>query len=865
MEIDEFFKYRSELLTEAQDETGFFSASGFLNTILPAILDSKLIESEDYNEAFYSFPDSSLRLLGYSVNESGERLILYLVNEETLTEKNTDNLRVSQKAVYEMQFNKAQKFVLSAIKGDLSNELQETDGVNFLVNQLSSDAGLDEFDMVEFFLITATATVETRGTEMLSKQILFEEDSVKVRFKRDKLKMEKNIGLVKQVVDLNFLYSIHVSQGNRIPLLVEFEKKYHQKIEAIKAADERFFESYLCVLSGSLLADLYKDSGSRMLEKNVRSFLSFTKNSVNSGIKKTIREEPEKFLAYNNGLTITATGKEIKEENGKFFITSLTDFQIVNGGQTTATIFFSRKEGLDVGGIKIMAKINIAKQATEDELDELIANISTNSNAQNRVSKVDLKARSKAMVKLKSLSGSVLTPKGQRWFFERAKGELATMIRRSGSKDALKKYPKERQFTKEDLAKYYTAWGDSPYKVKKGGEKVFREFIEEISGEGKSKAVEIDRLFYENVIARIIMFRGMEKIYASAKIGNLRAAVIPYSISVIFNCTDGSGNERYFNFEKIWIEEKLSQNLSEYLLELMKLMNTLIKKYATSDDPSENSKTKDLWERVRECDELSCFVSSDDTKKIVKAYTMDKQEYKTRIAKYQKKEADFMLVQENIYIQNNGALFYQKLRDQYHNFTPLEKENLEKIIDSVYKHRDISMDLVEAERGIINKMIAYQPDILDAVTVNNDSIFQSTLDLIINRYNAAASDKKNIIAEFNLLKTEAEEKSIKNPAVWLEIGEQLSNGTSPTFQQVYVASSLLSGTKQAAPAGVALLPLNTELMRRMIEWAGIKKALTNGELNYISDYTFGLKILTPFHEANIRRHLDTLIKKGFKI
>src|SRR5690606_33822313 len=120
---------------------------------------------------------------------------------------------------------------------------------------------------------------------------------------------------------------------------------------------------------------------------------------------------------------ITASEGEILHIKGRYYLNSLKDFQIVNGGQTTATIYFTQKDGFDINKVNVMAKINIAKKTSEDELEELISNISTYSNAQSRVSKVDLRSRNPQLVKLKSLSESVLTPSGEKWFFERAKGE----------------------------------------------------------------------------------------------------------------------------------------------------------------------------------------------------------------------------------------------------------------------------------------------------------------------------------------------------------------------------------------------------------------------------------------------------------
>ena len=138
-----------------------------------------------------------------------------------------------------------------------------------------------------------------------------------------------------------------------------------------------------------ILADLYKRYSTQLLEKNVRSFLQF--KGVNRGIKQTIKDEPEKFIAFNNGLTITATEAKTSFYRKSLYLESLEDFQIVNGGQTTASIYFSNKEGLDISNVKVMAKINIAKTSKSKDLDDLISKISEYSNSQSRVSKVDLK------------------------------------------------------------------------------------------------------------------------------------------------------------------------------------------------------------------------------------------------------------------------------------------------------------------------------------------------------------------------------------------------------------------------------------------------------------------------------------------
>lgn len=381
------------------------------------------------------------------------------------------------------------------------------------------------------------------------------------------------------------------------------------------------------MLDANTISDLYRLHSSRLLEKNVRSFLQF--RGVNKGIRDTIRESPEKFIAYNNGLTITATEAIVKTHKKRQYIDSLTDFQIVNGGQTTASIYFSKNDGLDVSAVRVMAKINVVKSTDPDELEELISNISKFSNSQSRVSNVDLRSRNPKLRQLKNLSNSVTTPSGAKWFFERAKGEFNTSLRLAGRRKGAQqqKFPPARRFSKEQLAKYHTAWGDVPFMVKKGGEKVFRHFIEFISPtEEGNPGVEIDREFYEQLVAKIILFRQMEKIYGQGKnsIGQIRSAAIPYAISSLYQMTDGSSNGGKFDLEKIWRSEGLEDDLRDYLRNLLVLMNELIKKYSLSDDFGEYSKKPELWSSIKGSPEIEAFSSSNDTKIILERYTVQK-------------------------------------------------------------------------------------------------------------------------------------------------------------------------------------------------------------------------------------------------
>jgi len=623
-DIEERLDFRSNLLDDSKDEEGFITQTDLLSEVIPSLLDAKLIDSEDYNEAYLDDKSDNLKLNAYTVNASGERLQLFIIDESTIDETSKeDELLVSQKVDYENQFKRVDRIIKKAFNGQLFNSIQDSDKAKVLASKLESEEGFAEFDVIEIFLISLTVTYSNQGkTPQPRNNIHFKEDKLIRTLKNEDGTSQKEVLVQKRLIDLNFLFNVMVSQGHRETLTIDFEKTFNYSIEAIKAAENKSFASYLCVLKADVLADLYKQYSTRLLEKNVRSFLDF--KGVNKGIKETIRKEPEKFIAYNNGLTITATAVKTYEKKKKLYIESLTDFQIVNGGQTTATIYFSKKDGLDVSQVQVMAKINVAKQTSEKELEDLINNISEFSNAQSRVSKVDLRSRNPQLIKIKTLSESVLTPSSHKWFFERSKGEFSTMLRRAGSKKASvkKEFPPERKLTKEQMAKFYSAWGDQPYMVKKGGERIFRHFIEQLSPDEESGITPptIDRLYYEDIISKIILFRKMEKLHGAGKnaIGQIRSAVIPYSLSVLHQYTDKVGKP--FDMSKIWRQEGLEDDLGQFLYDLMYLMNDLIKQYSLSDDYGEYSKKPELWKSIKNCKEVEAYMSNPNSVKILEKY-----------------------------------------------------------------------------------------------------------------------------------------------------------------------------------------------------------------------------------------------------
>ena len=866
MRIQEFLNYRKDLLDTSKDDEGFVQQTQLLSQILPLMVDAKLLDSEDWNESYFLNPGENLKVNGYTVNESSERLQLFIIDEKSIEINAAEkDLQISTKSHYDNQFKRVTKFLNKAIKGSLNEEVQDADPIRPLLSQLSSTTGAEQFDVVEIFLVSATATIETRGTIPQPRRLEFEDESLAVSFTKGRERVKKDLLIIKKLIDLNFLYDVVISQGNREALIVDFQSLFNYKIEVIKAAEEENFESYLCVLPARILSDLYKRYSSRLLEKNVRSFLQF--KGANKGIRETIRISPEKFIAFNNGITITSTAKELEVINGKMFIKSLTDFQIVNGGQTTASIYFTQKDGFPIDRVKIMAKINVALDVTEEGLDDLISDISKYSNSQTKVSNVDLSSRSPQLNKLKALSDSVVTPSGRKWFFEKSRGEFNTRLRIAGSNKSRieKEYPKNYRFTKEQLGKYFTAWGEQPYIVKKGGEKVFRYFLEEITGETRGKkAVIVNRCFYEELISKVILFTELEKIYGQGKhaMGQIRSAVIPYSISIIYMFTDGAKEGKQFDLQKIWKKEKLEDDLVAFFTELMGLMNELIKNYSDSDDYGEYAKNRKLWEDISGSKEIEKFMSSKAAEKILNKYSVPIKEKKNT-----EEEVNFERIQMNIEIISKGLKFYDELKKKYSGLSTSKEKKVDKIISSIIKLEDLSEDILKVESDLMIEIRKNSPEIFDQINMTQEYLLENTLKFIILKYNQAIENGIGLKDYFKAIAKKVDDESNKYASVFNTIAINLTKGIAPSVKEVHLASHYFKSEapeknttkKEVNPE--RSITLNT--LRQMVEWDSRMKILTNGERAYLADLAYELKPLNSFHKTNAERHLKTLMNAGF--
>lgn len=399
--------------------------------------------------------------------------------------------------------------------------------------------------------------------------------------------------------DIDRLYRCVMSGKMRETIEIDFQDKFNMTIPCIENATSDKYSVYLAIISGELLAGLYDEFRDRLLEKNVRSFLQ-VKGAVNKGIRDTLRDEPEMFLAYNNGISVTAESVEIvRDENGKPSIKSIRDMQIVNGGQTTASIFNAHKDKkINADLSKVFVQMKISVITSSDDMDEIVPRISAFANTQNKVQIADFSANDPFHRRIEELSRTIWAPAQggllpQNWFYERARGQYADMLARESTTLRRKKYKEQHPlFTKTDLAKYENTWDQLPFYVSEGAQKNFRRFTIRMSQQKRKLP---DEQYYHNLIAKAIMFRRTEKLVSQQKYGGYRANIVTYTLAFLSYKT-----AQRIDLERIWKEQALTEALEKEIVEVSKFIQQTIVNSPGGANVGEWCKKEKCWKEIKE-------------------------------------------------------------------------------------------------------------------------------------------------------------------------------------------------------------------------------------------------------------------------
>ena len=367
------------------------------------------------------------------------------------------------------------------------------------------------------------------------------------------------------------------------------------------------YEAYLAVMPGKQLAAIYDRWGPRLLEQNVRVFLQ-ARSKVNKGIKNTLDNEPGMFFAYNNGITATATSVECVHGSDGFAVTRLKNLQIVNGGQTTASVHeASRRKDCDLADVFVQVKLSIIEPS---RAMEVVPRISEYANSQNKVNAADFFANHPYHVRMEGFSRRIYVPaeegvfRQSKWFYERARGQYQDargVLSGSEKKKFDLEYPKSQLFSKTDLAKYVLVWEGLPHIVSMGAQKNFAEFVGAIGARWKGDGGEFNERYYQHTIAKAIAFRRTEKIVSEQEwyTGGYRANIVAYAIAKL--AYDAQQMEKVVDFDAIWRRQCISHPMERAIAMAAKRAAASV-----TDTPvgmsnvTEWAKRKGCWDRLRE-------------------------------------------------------------------------------------------------------------------------------------------------------------------------------------------------------------------------------------------------------------------------
>jgi hypothetical protein len=317
------------------------------------------------------------------------------------------------------------------------------------------------------------------------------------------------------------------------------------------------YRAYLCVVPGMFLAQIYEEFGSRLLEGNVRAFLS-ARGKVNKGIRKTIAKAPDRFFAYNNG--ITATASEIDTDTSGAIV-RIRDLQIVNGGQTTASLFNARsRDKVDLQPVFVPMKLSVV---SPDLAVTMIPEISEYANTQNKVSDADLFANHPFHRKVEEMSRRLWAPArpGTRhmthWFYERARAQFQSeqgKLSKAEAKAFLLQNPKDQLITKTDLAKFENTWARLPHLVSFGAQKNFVRYAERVREAYVKEPAAFNDRWFQHIVAKAILFRTTEQVVSAASwyARAYRPQIVTYAIARMLVLIEEKFPDRVLDLDQIW-------------------------------------------------------------------------------------------------------------------------------------------------------------------------------------------------------------------------------------------------------------------------------------------------------------------------
>lgn len=561
--------FRLKLMDESKIEamqSGMGPTLPFIELVLSELNDTKIIsDPRTFYWAGKGASNSEILIYGYDLDEYDNSISIF-----TGIFDDTEEATTIGKTLIDTQAKKALRFVKESISPSKSFidslENESEDFRSIILEMMKSNLGISKF---KIFFVT-----NGRMSDRLKKIPVSESIA--------------NIDVEIQIWDIMRLYSLLIESAKdyediEINLADFPETNGGLPFLEVPQAEENHFSCYLSVVPGVFLANIYKEYGSQLLEGNVRSFLS-TKTSVNKKIQATINTEPAKFFVYNNGIAVTATKLEFADDK----ITKIQNMQIINGGQTTASLAYAQyRKSADISKISVQMKLTIVKETNPDDFSLIIQKISRSSNSQNKVTDADFFANHEFHINMEKIAlGTQAPPKkgvtyGTYWFYERAKGQYnqkKLFLTKNEANKFETQYPKKQLISKTDFSKYHNTWKGMPQIVSKGALTNFNIFAKEIelAWESESKKASYNEYYFKKIIGIAILFKKLENEIKPNLLswykGSYRANMITYSLAIFFKLIDDKYPEYSFDFERLWIRQEASTELTTLLLKIAQLV-----------------------------------------------------------------------------------------------------------------------------------------------------------------------------------------------------------------------------------------------------------------------------------------------------
>ena len=571
IDIDQFYEdFRQEIVLYAtRDGAQTPSSEAFTELMIEQLSSASVFDDAE----IAPYKARGIEVSGYSLSEDLEDLVV-LVS----VFKQNEKLETTTTAEIDAAINRCMSF-LEKVQIELPRIVEESTPAFSMIVGIRD--AIPEIKKVKIVVITDGLAV-IRGRE------------VRKWLKRD---------VLIDVWDIRRLHQLSESGRPQESIDVDFERDFGGPVPCLSATGETDYRALLSILPGTVLAEIYEEYGARLLERNVRAFLQ-ARGKVNGGIRRTILDEPDRFLAYNNGISATASFVEIVTlPSGATAIARIKDLQIVNGGQTTASIHHIAKRDRErakahIEKIFVQAKITVVEP---DQLDEIVPLISRYANSQNKVNDADFEANSPFHVALEKLSRGVWAPakpgepRMTHWFYERARGQYADALSRqmtiAKKRDFKLQNPMNQKFTKTDLARFVNCWDQFPHVASLGSEKSFRYFTtERLKGQPSELSLEQ----YREFVAKAILYRQAERIISQKNYGGYRANIVAYTISLLSYLCDSK-----LDFDKIWFEQGLSDELEMIIGQLSSVVRNVLVDAPGNGNVTEWCKKPACWEAVK--------------------------------------------------------------------------------------------------------------------------------------------------------------------------------------------------------------------------------------------------------------------------